>query len=338
METILAQSTNDWELIICDSFSDDGSWEFFRKFKDDPRIRMYQVPREGIYAGWNECLRRATGEYIYIATSDDTMSPHCLEQLLDPLVRRKELMLAACDYDLIDDEGHRLEKSGPNDARNFYEKWMSVRSIRTGTSDFLAAVCLGPTWATMTTVLFRRSLLERTGLFRTDRGSFADYEWAMRAVLSSDIAFIPLRLATWRIHGSQATGQWAKDLRKLSWFNLEMVRSVIDDESLAIPKSWKEGHRWADEILRVWQMEYWGNLGLDRGLARTQPWQFARNVWGSLRSEPAFLLRQLLRGFAWSTQFSPKRVEIANHLVNHFDAPWPPKAMNEKWQPIDHAE
>jgi len=30
METLLAQTVNDWELIICDSHSDGGSWEFFQ--------------------------------------------------------------------------------------------------------------------------------------------------------------------------------------------------------------------------------------------------------------------------------------------------------------------
>src|SRR5690349_16386964 len=91
METIRSQTMTDWELIICDSHSSDGAWEFFQKFKGDPRIRMAQVPREGIYAGWNECLRRATGEYIYIATSDDTADTRLLDKMTRPFRRFPEL-------------------------------------------------------------------------------------------------------------------------------------------------------------------------------------------------------------------------------------------------------
>ena len=87
MATILAQTLTDWELIVCDSFSDDGTWEYFQQFKDDSRIRLYQVPKEGLYAGWNECLRRCRGEYIYIATADDTMVPECLEKMVGALER-----------------------------------------------------------------------------------------------------------------------------------------------------------------------------------------------------------------------------------------------------------
>lgn len=91
MESILSQTLTDWELIVCDSYSDDGTWEYFQQFKTDPRVRLYQVPREGLYAGWNECLRRVTGEYVYIATADDTCKAECLQKLVGALDRAKTL-------------------------------------------------------------------------------------------------------------------------------------------------------------------------------------------------------------------------------------------------------
>ncbi len=33
MESILAQTLTDWELIVCDSYSNDGTWEYFQQFK-----------------------------------------------------------------------------------------------------------------------------------------------------------------------------------------------------------------------------------------------------------------------------------------------------------------
>ncbi len=76
METILAQTFADWELIVCDSHSEDGSWEFFQKFAGDPRIRLHQVPpRRDLRRLERMPEARAGTPYCYIATSDDTAKP-----------------------------------------------------------------------------------------------------------------------------------------------------------------------------------------------------------------------------------------------------------------------
>ena len=81
VDTILAQTYENWELVISDNHSEDGAWEFFQDLaKQDPRVSIAQAPREGLYPNWNQCVRRARGEYVYIATSDDGMAPDCLEK------------------------------------------------------------------------------------------------------------------------------------------------------------------------------------------------------------------------------------------------------------------
>ena len=47
METIFRQTVTDWELIVCDSYSDDKSWEFFQKFKGDKRVRLLSGTQRG---------------------------------------------------------------------------------------------------------------------------------------------------------------------------------------------------------------------------------------------------------------------------------------------------
>ena len=75
--SILNQTLTDWELIVIDGYSDDGAWGLIQECaKSESRMIVTQSPRKGIYAGINECLSRASGEYVYIATSDDTMAPH----------------------------------------------------------------------------------------------------------------------------------------------------------------------------------------------------------------------------------------------------------------------
>src|SRR5215468_3034222 len=83
LATILNQTFCDWELIIIDSDSNDGSRQILEKYAvNDLRIRLVQGPRDGIYTNLNRAIKLASGKYIYIAMSDDTMMEDCLEKMV----------------------------------------------------------------------------------------------------------------------------------------------------------------------------------------------------------------------------------------------------------------
>lgn len=329
MESILAQTFRDWELIVCDSHSDDGAWEFFQKFKNDPRIRLYQVPREGLYAGWNECLQRVRGEFVMIATSDDTARPQLVERLLVPFSRFPELSLAVCDFKYIDAEGKPTNFTVDANKREFMGEWLKTPSIRDGKTEFLLQTCFGTTWVTMTSVLFRKSLLAKTGMFRRDRGTRADEEWAMRASLASDIGFVPETLTAWRIHDEQATQHKAEPSSQRHLY--EAVCAVVADPDSGIPSSWKQVPGWADLLTRVWRSEYYDSFQLYRSVARDQPARFLRNSIFAMTAEPGLLLSRAFRGFGWSEEFNLDRIESAKQLIRTFNASWPPKPVPEGW-------
>jgi glycosyltransferase involved in cell wall biosynthesis len=324
METLLAQTFTDWEMIVCDSFSDDGSWEFFQKFKDDPRIRLYQVPRAGLYAGWNECLRRARGEFINIATSDDTASPKLLEKLFEPLQRRPEISVSVCDFSDIDEHSKPLPRREA-DYRDFLGNWLNTPSIRNGKTEFLLHAWFGTIWITMAAVMFRRSLLDKTGEFATDRGSFADYEWNMRAALHGDVAFVPEALTTFRICQSQATPRdWSVKEYRLS---AQCVTSVLDDDRSGLPATWKAIPDWRDQILGGQLHQYRKHFDLYRWIVRANPSRFINGVSNAARNEPGWLLHQAIRGFPCPTREQLDQQLL--QLLKRFNAPWPPIEVSQ---------
>lgn len=323
METVLAQTVQDWELIICDGYSDDGAWEFFQKFKSDPRIRMAQLPR-GEFQAWNWCMRQAKGEYIYIATSDDTMSPTLIESLVAPLRLLPEVSLASCDFQEIDKDGQPLDRQ--HVIRDCFGEWIHIPSIRNGKTEFLLHSCLGPTWVTMTAVLFRRRLLDQGMWFRTDQGAVADVEWAMRASLASDIAFVPGRLATWRVHDKQASPKQRS--RAILRTLMGALEAVLRDERSGISEGWKAIRGWDREIMQVWRSQYLNSFDLYRGVAKREPKRFLQNAWRTLREEPRFLLSQALHGFTQPIEkFELDPGTVAKHLIRLFNSPWPPQKV-----------
>lgn len=328
MESLLQQTVADWELIVCDSYSSDGSWEFFQKFATDRRIHLHQVPKAGVYAGWNECLKRATGEFVYIATSDDTAQPLLLEKLLAPLQKHADIHLALCQVERIDEQGRSLPTK-PQPATEVLGEWSQRRCVRNGKAEFILHAVLGTIWTSITTVLMRRSLLDRTGFFRTDLRSFADNEFAQRASLASDIAFVPEPLATWRIHAGQVTPKAS------TWAEFELfcrsLQSVLDDPAAGIPEAWKNIPQWQEKLLRTKHLEALEYLRLFRWELKKDPARFFQHVLLALRNEPLWLAQQTLRGFGWPKVLDQQPVTTVRQLLSEFQAPWPPRSADANW-------
>lgn len=82
IESVLAQTVSEWELIIVDDASTDESVELARGY-DDARIRLYVNDQNlGTYGTQNRGLELARGEIIAILDSDDFWSPTKLERQL----------------------------------------------------------------------------------------------------------------------------------------------------------------------------------------------------------------------------------------------------------------
>jgi glycosyltransferase involved in cell wall biosynthesis len=209
LDTILAQTYTNWELVVVDSFSSDGSWELFEKLaQSDKRVSIVQAPR-GLYQSWNNCIQRATGEYVYIATSDDTMAPDCLEKMVAALEEHPECDLAQCRLAVIDPSGKpKLDYTGWQYGTVFGGELKSLLErphIRRAPYDGLLHLTGLMVHLSVTELLIRRSLFKRVGEFETQWGSIGDRNWEMKAGLIADTVFVPDTWASWRVHPANAS-------------------------------------------------------------------------------------------------------------------------------------
>lgn len=209
VDTIFGQSFRDWELVVSDNFSDDGAWQFFERLAQrDKRVSIDQAPREGLYQNWNNCLRRAKGEYVYIATSDDAMALDCLEKLVGALEQHKDCDLAHCPVVIVDDAGASVAEPKWPDCTIFghgIAECVSQPHVRRAPYDGLLHLTGQHVVFSITQLLIRRSLFSRTGPFQSKWGSISDFNWEMKAGLVANMIHVPDTWATWRIHPTQAT-------------------------------------------------------------------------------------------------------------------------------------
>jgi glycosyltransferase involved in cell wall biosynthesis len=95
--SVLNQSYSNWELLIIDDGSTDGTTDFIRSNYKDARIKVLSTPGAGVCAARNCGMAAATGEFIAYLDSDNTWAPRYLELMLAELERSK----ADCGYAVL---------------------------------------------------------------------------------------------------------------------------------------------------------------------------------------------------------------------------------------------
>lgn len=95
IESVLGQRFTDFELIVVDDGSTDGTVDIVRRYLGDARVRLVVNERNlGQFANRNHAATFARGEFLKYHDSDDLMYPHCLDIMVNDLRAAPEAALA----------------------------------------------------------------------------------------------------------------------------------------------------------------------------------------------------------------------------------------------------
>lgn len=95
INSVISQKFPDWEMLIVDNGSTDGSWEKAQEVQDT-RINLLQSPKQGPGAARNYGLDRAKGEWIQFLDADDLLESNHLEQQLAVAKENPDADIIAC--------------------------------------------------------------------------------------------------------------------------------------------------------------------------------------------------------------------------------------------------
>jgi glycosyltransferase involved in cell wall biosynthesis len=289
LDTICAQTFTDWELVAADSYSNDGTWERLLAFAEEHRkARLFQIPKEGTFPAFNFCVNQARGEYVYIATSDDTMAPDCLEKLSHALNTHPDCDLAHCRLQAEGDLAEWVNSFWQE--RSLFARssrsLMDCLHIRLAPFDGLLHLYGETVYISLTQILIRRSLFERIGLFESKWGGIGDFHWVMRASLVANTIHVPHTWGGWRLHPAQVTAQaglWTDEHRQKIE---EMIVDALSRSEQAVSE------QVLSHLRRGWRARFRSRSDLLRELERL------RNG----REFYHYLLRQMVKlsGAAWA--------------------------------------
>lgn len=207
LDSILAQTWPHWECVVINSGSADGSLEDIKaKLRGDPRIRFFSQSHQGFYSSFNEGIRHAKGEFVYIATVDSICHPRGLERMVRGLLDHPDCGACYTSLSLLDKRG--VGFIGPYEKLahvRYFGPWTDIPHIRRRPHDAVLATLIPSVYDSVAQMLYRRDAVERTGPFPSEFGSAGDFAWNMRLAATTDVLYLPEAVATWRLHPLQET-------------------------------------------------------------------------------------------------------------------------------------
>jgi glycosyltransferase involved in cell wall biosynthesis len=184
--SILAQTLSDFEFVILDDASDDGTTEDLRAWaRRDARVRVIESPRPlGLSGSSNAVVRAARAPLVARMDADDVAHPERLARQLEVMRAHPEVVLVGSLSEGIDASGRRVR---PRD------RWRLVRAS------------LYPPFP-HGSVMFRRAAFEEVGGYREECAGWEDQDLFLRLTRRGRVVVLPETLLLYRYHVGNSTG------------------------------------------------------------------------------------------------------------------------------------
>jgi glycosyltransferase involved in cell wall biosynthesis len=186
VESVLNQSTREFEFIIIDDGSTDGSAEILERFcKKDSRVRLIRQKNIGLTKSLNIGLRHARGEFIARMDGDDLCFPHRFATQLDFLRQNPDVVACGSNVELIDSDGDRI---------GVYRRPQTHEEIEEHFWSGLAGAIVHPS------AMIRADALKKIGGYNEKFSKCQDYDLWFRLAEIGRLANVPQVLLQWRQH------------------------------------------------------------------------------------------------------------------------------------------
>lgn len=217
LQSVSAQTIGDFEALVVDDGSEDGSIELIRAHcRADSRFRLVEKPHSGIVDTLNLGLAHCTGGYLARMDSDDICEPHRLERQIAHLDANPGCVAVGSRVTVIDEAGRVLHRT-------------RGRALRPAGPDGFPPEKI---------VLTHPSVVGRTDAFRHAGGyrqgfpAAEDYDLWFRMRHLGGVVELPEHLLRYRVHPASESGRKVA-IQSFSCLKAEVVEHLVRNDAVA---------------------------------------------------------------------------------------------------------
>jgi len=194
IESILNQSFKDFEFIIVNDACTDQTGEILTKYANNPRVKIIENKENiGLTKSLNKALKVAQGEYIARQDADDVSLPDRFQKQIDYLESNPEIKLLGTFAYGINNRGEVLREEIPPVSSK------AIKKVLIKNNTFIHP-----------SVMIRKDILDKVGLYNEDFETTQDYELWFRILKIAEGSNLPLSLVKKRYTPEMASLQKEK--------------------------------------------------------------------------------------------------------------------------------
>ena len=249
VRSVLGQTFGDFELIIVDDGSTDGSPELLRGFANrDARVRLVSRPNTGITRALNEMIALSRGRYLARMDADDISVPHRFARQVEYLDAHPECVVVGSRVMLMDPYGSPVAATGHALTHEEIDHELLTRSG----------------WALVhPSVMMRKDAVAAAGGYDERWKHCEDHDLFLRLAEAGKVANLPDVLLWYRRHYASINYKKADEQAALKE---ALLREAHARRGLQMPAGWK--HQWWQPPSPPEQSKLWGWAALKAGNVR----------------------------------------------------------------------
>ena len=297
IESVLAQTFQDFEIVVIDDGSTDNTPEIVSSFP----VRYFRQENQGPPSARNRGIELSNGEYIAFLDSDDVLMENALQKGVEVLDSHPEVGFSYGQASMMDEDGHiyRVRKSSFLDSSAIVDGKEQIREVLFSNRIATSAV------------MVRRQCLDEVGVFQEELRTHQDLEFFIRVLKRYPAAYIAEPLVKYRVHPNQLHRHHTPRVAERAF--LLILQEVFEDPDFA-------------SYLQPWKIQAYSHLyrriasdayGKDMRLAR----HYLRKA---IRIYPQVILHRsgLSIAYIYATSLLPRRLWLAlRDLKRHLSGP-----------------
>jgi glycosyltransferase involved in cell wall biosynthesis len=240
LNSAVAQTYKDIEIVICDDCSTDKSWNIIQNYAAKyPQIRATRnAANLGLVGNWNNCIKQAKGEWIKFLFQDDYLAEECIDVMVKAISPDNKMVVSARNYVFEEDVDQQSREYALNKTLTLAKLGINAKEPVHVSSKLVSEFAVQKIRMNFigepTNVMFKKDIVAELGEFNTDLIQICDLEYFLRIATKYGLKYIPQPLTYFRggAHkGSTSRTNITKRLYEVNYIDpLIMISQMLSSD------------------------------------------------------------------------------------------------------------